>query len=126
MLKIIIALLMTFTLSSCRTTYEQKLVCSQIAKHQIPPTPLCDISFKFDRCRCRCFNYNSWSVAPLTKCERFRDLSGAMSLVDGEEVLDFELEYCDGIGGSFAQDQVNNIRSNVKALNLIKENLCQK
>jgi len=128
-LKTMIVLWMIFTLSACQTTYEQRLICKQIVQHQIPPTRLCDISFKYDRCRCRCFDYNSWDALSLNQCPTLDKNIGAVKLITENknkvEVIDFELEYCDGIGGSFNTDQVTNVRPNVKALYRIKENLCQ-
>lgn len=125
MLKIITTLLMIFTLNGCQTKYEQKLICKQISLHQIPPTPLCDISFKYDRCRCRCFDYNSWDALSIKDCGRFQNKLNDVKTVNNVEVIDYELEYCDGIAGSFNNDQAVNVRPHVKALYRIKQNLCQ-
>ena len=115
MVKLTILLLMTL-ITSCQTKFSQKVICAQIRSHQIPPVPKCDVSFKFSRCRCRCFDYNTWETVPLNFCSRFADLTGSAA--------NFDLSYCDGIDGSFLSDEASSIRPNVKALSNIKGNLC--
>lgn len=134
MLKLIILLLMTFCLSGCRT-FETKLVCGQIAKHQIKPLPMCDVSFQFARCRCRCFDYNSWDAINLKTCERFKDevptLVKEVREINGEkiikevEVVDFNIGYCEGVAGFFVSDAALHVKPQIKALHTIYGNLCQ-
>jgi hypothetical protein len=110
-------MLSTTLILSCNTI-NQALVCKQIKKHAIPLSPKCSPSWKFDRCRCRCFDYNKWETVDLNKCERFSGFSS------GETEYDFELDYCEGVDGSFLADEAVNIRPNVKALHALKGNLC--
>ncbi len=116
MVKITILLLMTLTIS-CQTKYKQKLICAQISRHQIPPVAKCDISFRFNRCRCRCFDLNNWNTLSLNQCSQFRDLEGTSH--------NFPLEYCDGVDGFFLSEEASTIRPNVKALANVRDNLCQ-
>lgn len=104
MFRIITILLMTFFLSGCRSV-ERRLTCAQIEAHQIPHVEFCDISFKFNRCRCRMFDMNSWE--PTT------------------EPIDYELEYCEGVAGPHLADIARDVRPNVKALAQLKRNLCE-
>jgi predicted alpha/beta superfamily hydrolase len=100
---IMIALLMIFS-GSCQTV-NQKVVCSQIRKHEIPVVKMCDISFKFNRCRCRNFDLNSWNAVG--------------------EAENLPLEQCEGVAGFFVEDIAVKIRPNIKAMYRLKENLCQ-
>lgn len=103
MLKNMIAALMIFSISSCRS-FERQLICGQIQEHQIKPHELCDISFQFNRCRCREFDFNTWEAL--------------------SEPENRPLEYCEGIAGFHVKDIATDIRPNVKALDEIKNNLC--
>lgn len=103
MLKIIILLLTIFFLSGCRS-FDRKVICAQLDRHQVKPHEICDISFKNNRCRCREFDFNNWeSLGP---------------------AVDHELDYCEGVAGFRLEDIANDIRPNVKALANIKANLC--
>ena len=117
MLKITMMLLTILCLSACRTI-ETNLVCSQIAKHQIDPIKSCDISFKFNRCRCRCFDFNTWNQLNLNKCKEFAP-------EEGVRAINYELEACEGITGFTLDDAANELRPNIKALSNIRGNLCQ-
>lgn len=100
---IMIALLMTF-LTSCRSI-QRTLVCNELQNHKINPVTLCDISIKFDRCRCRTFDVNSWN-----------------SLSEAEN---FPLSHCDGLAGFKVDEIAGEIRPKIKAMYRLKENLCQ-
>jgi hypothetical protein len=104
--------LMTF-LSSCR----DQIICSQIKSAEIKPIELCDISFKFNRCRCRCFNVNSWETLPMNKC------SGTGQ--DLPDTIDFPIESCDGVAGFYVNDMAVEIRPKIKELNTIKGDYCK-
>jgi hypothetical protein len=124
---------MIFFLSGCNTI-ERKLLCQQIKDYTIKPIPMCDVSFQFARCRCRCFDYNNWEALPLNKCERFQEERPSLiSEMDQEtkkrnqvEVVDFNIGYCDGIGGFFAADAAQEVRPNIKALADVKKDYCGK
>ncbi len=128
MLKITTTLLMTF-LVSCQSSYSTKLTCSRINAHQVKPHPMGDISFKFNRCRQRCFDMNSWSDLPLKTCKEFDGFTPKkIKREDGTtyEAVDFPLEACEGIAGFFLNPDIAlDIRPNVKALHELKENICK-
>ena len=75
-------LLSTMFLSSCLSCWKVK------------PKLSCDVSFKFDRCRCRCLDiYNQKTTDP-KEC----DLDWA------EDTRNFPLEQCEGIAGFYLED----------------------
>lgn len=103
-MKRITILLLMSSLTSCRS-FERQVICQQIAEHQIKPVQLCDISFQFNRCRCRNFDFNSWTAL--------------------DKPVDHPLEYCEGIAGFPLETIASDIRPNVKALYTLKGNLCE-
>lgn len=103
MSKTIILLSMIFFLSGCRS-FERKLICNQIESHQIKPHEICEVSFKFMRCRCKQFDFNSWEQLGTP--------------------VDFDVTHCDGVAGFRLTDIASDIRPNVKALAKIKGDLC--
>lgn len=105
----IIALSIVLLSTSCRT----KLVCSEVRRATIDYLPLCDISFKFNRCRCRCFNLNNYSTVKPALC--------------GEDFIEgnYELEYCEGIAGFYVEDWATEVKPNVKRLIRIRGDYCR-
>jgi len=98
MSKLIMMLLMIFW-AGCKT-----IVCRDVRRYQIPTVKLCDISIKFERCRCRLFNANNWTAL--------------------SEAEDGPLSDCEGLAGFNQSDIALSVRPNVKALDRIKRNLC--
>lgn len=142
MLKTITMLLMMFSLNACRS-FETKVVCEQIEQYKIEPIKACDISFQFNRCRCRCFDFNKWQALDAKMCPdfnnkvikqivRFTDDAGvitAKNISTKEErfqAVDFPIEHCEGLSGYNIKDAATKVRPNVKALNEVKEQLCTK
>ena len=73
---------------------------------------MCDISFKFNRCRCRCFNVNNFSTVNDQYCgEAFK--SG-----------NYNLEYCDGLSGFHINDWLEEVKPKIKLLDRIKRDNC--
>ena len=107
--KLIIALSIVLLSVSCRT----KIVCSEVRRATIDYLPFCDISFKFNRCRCRCFDINNYNTVDAVLC--------------GEDFIegDFALEYCDGIAGFYVEDWATRVRPNVIRLSRIKKDYCR-
>ena len=120
-------LLLTISLSSCRTA----IVCSQINSAQIKPLKLCDASFQFNRCRCRCFDMNKWQTLPLNQCgmELNHNEEGVNKILGVTEQLsdtvNYPLEACDGFVGFNADDMANEIRPKIKKLDAIKGDYCK-
>lgn len=130
MLKLTIMLLTILWVSGCRSM-NTSIVCSQLKEHEIPPIKSCDISMRLNRCRCRCFDYNSWNELPLKTCKEFRDVSReeirkVRRKKTGEfyEAVNYPADHCEGISGSFLDTLATEVRPRVKALHQIKENLC--
>lgn len=97
-------LTMFLVLVSCQSV-NTKLVCAQLKKHEIKPHQLCDISFKFNRCRCREFDFNTW-----------KELA---------DPVNYPVEHCEGIAGFYIDpDIAEDIRPQVRALSNLKGNLC--
>lgn len=89
--------------SSCGSI-QRKIICNDIREHEIKPHQMCDISFSKNRCRCREFDFNSWT-----------ELS---------EPVNYPIEQCEGIGGFFLEDIALDVRPQIRALHTIKGNLC--
>jgi hypothetical protein len=102
-MRLITILLLTTFLASCRSVQTQ-MVCNELRNQQIKPVEMCDISFKFNRCRCRMFDINSWNAL--------------------SEAVDHPLNYCDGIAGFRLEDIATEIRPKIKAMYRLKGNLC--
>jgi hypothetical protein len=102
-MKLIIILLLTTFLTSCRSVQTQ-MVCTELKKQEINPIEMCDVSIKFNRCRCRLFDLNSWTAKG--------------------EAVDHDLQHCDGIAGYRLNDIAVEVRPKIKAMYRLKENLC--
>lgn len=118
--KITTMLLMMFLVmgaSSCGTT--GKVICAQIKDLEMKPLPAGDFSFKFNRCRARCLDPNTWAALPLNKCKAdFPDAT------EGEFTRNYPIDKCEGLSGFFIEDVVVEIRPKLKALNTIKKDYC--
>lgn len=104
MTKILTILLLTISLASCRAL-ERKMVCAELDKQKIKPVQMCDWNEKFDRCRCRTMDFNSWSAL--------------------SEAENFPRSYCDKLAGFKLDVVATEIKPKIKAVNRLKENLCQ-
>ena len=102
-------LLTTFLVGSCRT----KIICTEVRTATIEALPLCDISFKFNRCRCRCFNLNNFSNVDDVACG------------EGFKSGNYDLEYCEGISGFYIEDWALEVKPKVKKLDRIKRDNCK-
>lgn len=103
MKSLIILLLMTF-LAGCRSV-ERRLVCSELKRQEFKPLELCDISFKFSRCRCRLYDLNTHNAL--------------------SEAVNHPIEYCDKLSGFAVEDFAIEIGPKIKAMSRLKGNLCQ-
>lgn len=107
-----ILLSMTF-LVSCK----QKIICEQVKGAQIKPIIMKDISFQFNRCRLRCFDFNKWAELPMNKCEGFAQLTE-------EKSINLPLEVCDELVGFDLEDIALEVKPKIKKLSTIKSDLC--
>lgn len=112
-MKMITILLSMIFITSCKT----KIICSQVNSAKIIPIILYDISFKFDRCRARCFDLNTWATLPLNQC-------AGMDSYNLGEVANLPLESCEGVAGFSNEDMAIEIRPKIKMLDQIKKDYC--
>lgn len=114
MIKIMMMLLMPLLISSKCTRTDVKLTCAQVRSAKIKSLPYCDISFKKNRCRCRCFNLTSYKVVDDIQC--------------GEDFKtgNYELETCEGVGGFLVEEWAKDVRPNIKKLQNLYGNLCRR
>jgi len=110
--KVIIKLLIIFYLSSCKT----KIICPQVKANFIKPIPICDISLQFNRCRCRCFNPNTWSEIKDSFCSWHHN--------EPFKKGDYPIDYCEGIAGFYIEDIALEVKPKVKNLARIKSDYC--
>ena len=107
-----VVLLTTFLLSSCRT----KLICSEVRSATIKPLPLCDISFQFNECYCRCFDLNNFKEVNENKCTwKYGDFK------EGS----YPLETCEGLSGFYVNDWAVEVKPKIKKLSRIKYDNCK-
>ena len=126
---------MTFIVS-CK----KKLVCSEIENNLIPPLILSDISFQFNRCRIRCFDFNEWRELSMDKCPQaygYFKPSEELEAMNERELKNFKaelskilstdlpIEACDGLAGFSNEDMALEIKPRIKRLNAIKNDVCE-
>lgn len=87
-------------------------MCRQVRRYAVKPLPMCDVSFHFSRCRCRCFNLNTFSQVDDSKCG------------DDFESGNFPLEKCEDISGFLADDWAKEVRPKIKAINRVRRDYC--
>jgi len=104
-------LLIMFLLSSCNT-YK---VCRRIEKAKFNAAPICDISFKFERCRCRCFSLSDYQILPDRQCDN----------AEGEfQSGNFPLKECEGISGFRVSNWASDIQPKTKKLIQLRNSNC--
>lgn len=71
---------------------------------QIKPRLMCDISFQFNRCRCRCYDLEKLKETEPEKCG-----------IDSEnKKWNEEIEFCEGISGFYLEDIATHIIPKIK------------
>lgn len=98
-------LLSTLFLSSCLTT------CPKIK-----PRLSCDVSFQFNRCRCRCLDIENLKEVDPKLCSLDWDSSPK----------NFPLNQCEGIAGFYLEDIATHIRPEARELKQCIEDKCGK
>lgn len=114
MLKNIILLLIPLLISSKCARVDVALTCKQIRSAKINSLPTCDTSFKFNRCRVRCFNLTDYRTVPDWECGQ--DFKSG----------DYPLEYCEGCAGFYVDDWPIEVRPKIKKLKNLYRNLCRR
>lgn len=115
-------------LSSCGSV-ARKLVCDQVRSLEVKPLVMKDASFQFNRCRWRCFNFNTWDALPVKSCPEMPQDLPIFYLVnkktgDKSEAVNMPLETCEGVAGFDVKDMANYIRPNIKGLAQVKKDYC--
>lgn len=95
----------------------KKIVCAQVKSYEMKPLVLCDVSFQFNRCRCRCFDPNTWQSLPLNQCKEFEGAQG--------DAIRYAINHCEGLVGFFDVDIATEIKPKVNALNGVKKDYCE-
>jgi len=75
-----------------------------------------DISFQFNRCRLRCFEWYEWKQVPLARCDGYEEALG--------DVLDLDLNACENLIGFEAKDMARHIAPRIKEVRSIKRDVC--
>jgi len=66
---------------------------------KIKPKIMCDVSFEFERCRCRCYDLMNIKTTSPERCD----------VESNEENWNLPIEYCDEITGFYAEDLAKKI-----------------
>jgi len=111
MIKMLMTMLLMIYTTSC-TSVNTNIVCSQLRKSDIKAMPWHDISIKFDRCRVRCLDIDSFKQVPDGECgDDFR--SG-----------NFPLEKCEGVAGFKQVNWAREAKPKIKKRRNLYGNLC--
>jgi len=103
MIKMLTTLLLTTFLISCVDCWTVK------------PQVSCDVSFQFDRCRCRCLDLQNLETIHQKNCD----------LDWPEPVRDFPLLQCEGIAGFYLDDITKKIKPQAKETKDCYEDKCE-
>lgn len=125
-MQILTTLLLTIFLVSCASCnqVERKLVCKGVESARFSIKPKYDISFKFNRCRVRCFDESRWLVVSVALCPSIPvDFYGLEKDAEGEAV-NLPLEDCENVAGFKLEDVALDIKPKILKLNAIKEDQC--
>lgn len=118
-IKLSMMLLLMIFLTNCRT----KIICSQIENSKFPPLLMYDISFKFERCRARCMDINTWTTLPLAKCGVKLDDTELMAII-ADNSINYALEKCEGVAGFSIDDVALTVRPTIKKLDQLRKDSC--
>lgn len=116
-------------LASCTTSckLKKKLICAQVKQATVKPLPFYDVSFKFNRCRARCFSMGDWESKPISQCPSLAGMN-SIKIKEGKkkiEVIDFPIEYCEGISGPVVEDWAEEIKPKMRALIRMRGTYCE-
>lgn len=137
MQKLTIVLLTIFCLSGCNSI-ERKLVCKQVDSARFSLKPMYDISFKYNRCRARCFDMTNWNAVAIANCSQLSSMSEEFGVVKVRnenlskmlgfevvnEVINMPIEKCDNVAGFMLEDIALDIKPKILKLGAIKQDQC--
>lgn len=130
-MKILITAMLMTSLVSCATgckRVKQALVCAQVKQAIIKPLPFYDVSFKFDRCRARCFSMGNWENRPVDQCSELKGMNyETVTTESGKrvQVVDFPIEHCEGVSGPVAEDWAREIKPKMRSLVRMRGTYCE-
>ena len=107
----LITTLLILLATSCRGV-RKRIACGQIRSAQTDSKVKCDISFRFNRCKCSCFNLTEYATVDDKECG------------DDFESGRFPLEACEGMMGFHINDWADEFRPKIKKLNSSFKNYC--
>jgi len=133
--KLTVLALTTFLLGSCNTT----IVCREIRSAVPKAMPLCDVSFKFNECFCRCFNLSKFDTVTDKTCNIYpkyvptktpNNFYSIAKKPSGFVYLKFTggaypLNTCDKLSGFFVNQWAKEIAPKIKRLDRVKRDNCK-
>lgn len=109
--QIMILVLMIFIALSCNSV-KQRIICGEIEAANTRPKIFCDVSIQFQRCRCRCFDLESFSTVDDKLCG------------DDFKSGNKDIYFCEGIAGFFNKDWAVEVKPKLKRLEDLKGDYC--
>lgn len=104
-MKMLIIAILTTSLAGCRSV-ERALVCNDLEKYSLGTHEVCSYSRTFNKCKCKQVHIDSWTEVT--------------------EFQEYPLHHCDDLLGIKAKTWGEEIGPNLRSLNHLKEERCQK
>ena len=124
---IVMSMIFLVSCASCKRV-KQALVCAQVKQAIIKPLPFYDVSFKFNRCRARCFDMGNWENVPANACPELAGMNSKMiETKSGKkvEVVDFPIKHCEGVAGPRAEDWAEEVKPKMRSLIRMRGTYCE-
>jgi len=121
-------MLMIFLVSCTSCKFRSKVICAQVRQATVKPLPFYDLSFKFNRCRARCFSMGDWENRPIDECPDLRGMNSFVTKTSSGkevEVVDLPIDYCEGVSGPIAEDWGREIKPKMRSLIRMRETYCK-
>jgi len=117
-------LLMIFS-ASCNSV-QRKLICRQVESATFTVKPMYDVSFRFNRCRARCFDMTNWNAVAIDYCPTLLEDAETYGVgFDGDsESINLPVDRCEGVAGFSLEDIAKDIKPKILKLAAIKEDQC--
>lgn len=88
--------------------------CESLAKYNFKPMIHCDISFKFNRCRCRCYDLNYADTLAPKECLS-EDQILQLDIGPEQKAWNLDLESCERYAGFSSEDWAIEVQPKTKA-----------
>ena len=124
-MRILMMTLLTIFSVSCNSI-QRKLVCKQVESATFSLKPMYDVSFRFNRCRARCFDMTNWNAVAIDYCPELEPdvLLYGVGFDGDSDSINLPVERCEGIAGFDLVDIAKDIKPKILKLNAIKEDQC--